>query len=104
MCPRINNRQDSTVNWKINALSQKLAYPTVFCTTLSFTYLLAAAAVAAVSCGNNELNLITTSTRLYARQRSRAWGTAAGTATSAVISLNWTPAQFRLVRCCWRCR
>ena len=71
MCLCINNSQDSTVNWMINALSQKLAYPTVFCITLSFHYpLAAAAAVAAVRCGNNEMLL--THRRTLAAQPSPA--------------------------------
>ena len=104
MCPRTNNNQEPTLNWGIKSLSHDLAYLTVFCTTLRFPYLLAAAEAAAVRCGNNELSLITSSTRLYAWQRRRARGAAAGTATPAVISLIWTSAQFRLVRCYWRCR
>ena len=60
MCPRINYSQDWTVNLKIKALLQKLAYLTVFCTALSSSYSSAIAAAAAVRCGDNELGFTTT--------------------------------------------
>ena len=89
MCPQINNRKVSTVNWKINALSQNLAYPTVFCITLSFPYPLAAAAV---RCCNNEM-LITHSRTLAAPPDPGrcSWY------CNNTCSLIWTPAQIRPV-------
>ena len=44
-----------------------------------------------------ELSLITTKDKVVRLATQPGRGAAAGIATPAVISLNWTPAQFRLV-------